>query len=180
MTMTIKSFKTFAFSVATLLVLAFAPLSASAQKVAIVDITQVLNTIPDYKKAQEDLEKVSSRWRSEIAQQQDQIKGLYSKFQAEQVLLTDEQRKQREEDILVKEREVREMQRAKFGPEGELFRKRQELVKPMQDKVYAAIERFAAEKGYDLILDKSSSAGIIFANNNMDKTQLVVDLLKKM
>lgn len=155
-------------------------LCVNAQKIAIVDINQVLNSVPDYKKAQEDLDKVSQRWRGDIAQQQDAIKGLYNRYQAEQVLLSDEQRKQREEEIMNKEKEVREAQRVKFGTEGELFKKRQELIKPIQDKVYAAIERFAAEKGYDLILDKSSSSGLIFASAAFDKTQQVVDMVKKM
>jgi outer membrane protein len=164
-------------SAAAALVLTF---SANAQKIAIVDINQVLNSVADYKKAQDDLEKVAQKWRGEIAQQQDVIKGLYNRYQAEQVLLNDTQRKQREEEIMNKEKEVREAQRVKFGSEGELFKRRQELVKPVQDKVYAAIERFANEKGYDIILDKSSSAGLIFANPTYDKTSQVVDLVKKM
>lgn len=157
-----------------------ATLSLNAQKIAVVDITQVLNSIPTYKQAQEELDKISAKWRSDIAQKQDAIKGMYSKYQAEQVLLSDEARKQRENEIMNKEKEVREDQRVKFGPEGELFRKRQELIKPIQDKVYAAIERFATEKGYDLVLDKSGSAGIIFTNATYDKTNQVLDLVKKM
>ena len=164
-------------SAAAALVLTFC---ANAQKIAIVDINQVLNSLTDYKKAQDDLDKVAQKWRGEIAQQQDVIKGLYSKYQAEQVLLNESQRKQREDEIMNKEKEVREAQRVKFGSEGELFKRRQELVKPIQDKVYSAIERFATEKGYDLILDKSSSAGLIFANPTYDKTSQVVDLVKKM
>ena len=168
--------KNFFLSAAAALFLTF---SMNAQKVAIIDITQVLNSLPAYKTAQEDLDKVATKWRSEIAAQQDAIKGMYGKYQAEQVLLSDDARKQREEEITNKEKEVREMQRAKFGPEGELFKKRQELVKPLQDKVYATIERFATEKGYDLILDKSSSAGIIYSNATFDKTQMIIDMVKK-
>jgi outer membrane protein len=152
----------------------------NAQKVAVVDINQVLNSLPTYKTAQEDLDKMASKWRSEIAQQQDVIKGMYNKYQAEQVLMSDDARKQREEEIMNKEKEVREAQRTKFGPEGELFKKRSELVKPLQDKVYAAIERFATEKGFDLILDKGGSAGIIFANATTDKTNLIIEMVKKM
>jgi outer membrane protein len=162
---------------AAALVLTF---SANAQKIAIVDINQVLNSLADYKKAQEDLDKIAQKWRGDIAQQQDVIKGLYNRYQAEQVLLNETQRKQREEEIMNKEKEVREAQRVKFGSDGELFKRRQELVKPIQDKVYAAIERFANEKGYDIILDKSSSAGLIFANPTYDKTSSVIDLVKKM
>ncbi len=155
-------------------------LSLNAQKIAIVDVTQVLNSVPAYKQSQEELDKVAAKWRGDIAQKQDVIKGMYSKYQAEQVLLSDEARKQRENEILNKEKEVREDQRQKFGPEGELFRKRQELVKPIQDKVYGAIERFATEKGYDLILDKSGSAGIIFTNATYDKTPQILEMVKKM
>lgn len=153
--------------------------SVSAQRVAIVDINQVLSALPEYKQAQEDLDRIAQRWRQEIAQEQDQIKSLYSRFQAESVLLSDEQKRQREDEITTKERTVREKQREKFGPEGELFKKRQELVKPVQDRVYSAIEKFSAEKGFDLILDKSSSAGVIFASPTLDKTQTVIDMLKK-
>ena len=168
------------FSAVAIALFFFTSNAAHAQKVAIVDINQVLATLPDYKRAQDDLDKIAQRWRSEIAQQQDAIKGMYNKYQAEQVLLADDVRKQREEEILNREKEVREAQRVKFGPEGELFKKRQELVKPIQDKVYNAIEKFANERGYDLILDKSASAGIIFSNPTYDKTQQVVEMVKKM
>ncbi len=168
------------FSVVAIALFFFTANASHAQKVAIVDINQVLATLPDYKRAQDDLDKIAQRWRSEIAQQQDAIKGMYNKYQAEQVLLADDARKQREEEILNREKEVREAQRVKFGPEGELFKKRQELVKPIQDKVYNAIEKFANERGYDLILDKSASAGIIFSNPTYDKTQQVVEMVKKM
>jgi outer membrane protein len=154
--------------------------SGVAQKIAIVDVNQVLNSLPEYKKAQEDLEKVAQTWRADIAKQQDVIKGMYNRYQAEQVLLNDDARRQREDEITAKEKEVREAQRAKFGPEGDLFRKRQELVKPIQDKVYGAIEKFANERGYDLILDKSSSAGLIFANATYDKTSQLMDMIKRM
>ncbi len=158
----------------------FLTLSLNAQKIAIIDVNQVLNALPEYKQAQDELDKVALKWRGEIAQQQDLIKGMYNKYQAEQVLMNDEARKKREDEIMAKEKEAREAQRVKFGAEGELFRKRQELVKPIQDKVYSAIEKFANEKGYDLILDKSSSAGLIFANATYDKTQQIVDMVKKM
>ena len=97
--------------------------SVMAQKIAIVDVTAVLEGLPDYQKAQEQLDKVATQWRQEIAVEQDKIKGLYSKYQAEQVLLSEEMKKQREDEITAKEKEVRELQRQKFGPEGSLFKK---------------------------------------------------------
>jgi outer membrane protein len=169
-------FKKF-FSVA-LFAIAFT-LSASAQRLAYVDVTAILESLPDYQKAQEALDKVATQWRQEIAQEQDKIKGLYSKYQAEQVLLSEEMKKQREEEITNKEKEVREMQRLKFGPEGGLFKKREELQKPIQDKVYAAIERFATDKGFEYIFDKGSASGLIFADKKNDKTEDLKALLKK-
>jgi Outer membrane protein len=150
-----------------------------AQRIAYVDVTAVLESLPEYQKAQEQLDKVATAWRQEIAQEQDKVKGLYSKFQAEQVLLSEEMKKQREEEILNKEKEVREMQRQKFGPEGALFKKREELIKPIQDKVYNSIERFAQDKGYEFIFDKGSASGMLFADKKHDKTEDVKALLKK-
>ena len=126
---------------------------ATAQRIAYVDVTAILESLPDYQKAQEQLDKVATQWRQEIAQEQDKVKGMYSKYQAEQVLLSEEMKKTREEEILAKEKEVREMQRQKFGPEGSLFKKREELVKPIQDKVYSAIQKFAEDKGFDYDFD---------------------------
>ena len=152
--------------------------SNAQAKVCVVDITQVLQSVPDYKKAQDELDRISTQWRQEIAQQQDAIKGMYNKYQAEQVLLSDEQKKQREDEIVNKEKQVRDMQRDKFGPEGALFKKRQELVKPLQDKIYGIVERYAQEKGYDIILDKATS-GVLFANSSYDRTLAIMDLVKK-
>ncbi|MBL0293153.1 MAG: OmpH family outer membrane protein [Saprospiraceae bacterium] len=148
-----------------------------AQKVAIVDIGAVLEAVPEYKKAQEDLDKISTQWRQEINQELDKIKSMYNKYQAEQVIMSDEMRKQKEDEITKKEKEVRELQKEKFGPEGSLFKKRQELIKPIQDRVFKAVEDFATEKAYDVVLDKSSSSGILFANAAIEKT---ADIIRKL
>jgi outer membrane protein len=158
---------------------ATATTTISAQKIAIVDITQVLQAQPDYKKAQEELDKIAQQWRQEIAQQQDVVKGMYERLRAESPLLTKEAAAKREDEIEAKSKGIRDTQREKFGPEGALFKKRQELVKPVQDRVYGTIEKFAADRGFDLILDKGGSAGIIFAAPSFDKTQMILDMLKK-
>jgi len=150
-----------------------------AQKVACVDINLILESMDDYKQAQDELDKIAARWRQEIEQEFDKVKGMYNKYQAEQVLMSEDMRKQREEEILTKEKDIREMQRAKFGPEGELFKKRQDLVRPIQDRVYAIIEAYANERGYDFMFDKSSSSGIIFANPQFDKTEDLMQRLKR-
>ena len=152
--------------------------TAQAQKIAVVDINAVLTALPDYQKAQDDLDKLAQKWRQEIAQEQDVIKGMYSKYQAEQVLLSDDMKKTREEEIMNKEKAVREMQRDKFGPEGALFKRRQELIKPIQERVYAAIETYADQRGYDFIFDKGGSAGLIFANSTHDKTEDIIKAVK--
>ncbi len=145
--------------------------TVNAQRIAIVDINAVLTEMSDYKAAQKELDEVASTWRQEISKEQDKVKSMYNKYQAEQVLLTDELKKQREEEIVAKETEVREMNKRRFGPEGDLFKRRQQLVAPIQDKVFAAIENYAAEKGYDLIFDKAGSAGLLFVKPEFDKTE---------
>ncbi len=165
----------------TVAVFAFAMLvvfSAQAQRIAYVDVNRILESVSSYKTAQDELDRVSSKWRQEIAQEYDKIKGMYNRYQAEQVLLSDDVRKQREEEIMNKEKDVRDMQRVKFGPEGDLFKMRQELVRPIQDKIYAAIEDYAKERGFDFIFDKAGNAGILFSNPQYDKTDDILQKLK--
>lgn len=148
---------------------------ATAQRVAVVDINKVLDNSAEYKKAQGDLDRTAAKWRQQISQEYDKIKGMYSKYQAEQVLMSEELRVQKEDEIMEKEKQVREMQREKFGPEGALFKKRQELVRPIQDKVYAAIEDFADVKGFDVVFDTDGT--IIYYDQKYDKTD---DILKEL
>jgi outer membrane protein len=144
-----------------------------AQKIAVVDINAILTEMPEYVAAQSELDRVAAEWNQEIAEEYDKIKSLYNKYQAEQVLLSDEVKAQREEEIMQKEKMVRDLQKRKFGQEGELFLKRRELVNPLQEKVFGAIETFAKDRGYDLVLDKGGSAGVLFASEEFDKTELV-------
>ncbi len=142
----------------------------SAQRVAIVDVSNILEGLTDYQAAQNEVDEISAKWRQEIAQEYDKIKSMYNKFQAEQVLLSDEVKIEREDEIVAKERQVRDLQKRRFGPEGDLFRKRQELISPIQDQVFTAIEQYAKIKGYDLIFDKAGAAGLLYANDEFDKT----------
>ncbi|MDF1694243.1 MAG: OmpH family outer membrane protein [Saprospiraceae bacterium] len=153
--------------------MAFMASTISAQRIAIVDINEVLGSFIDYQNAEKEIDKVASEWRQDIAQEYDKIKALYNKYQAEQVLLNEEQKKEREDEIMEAEKMVREMQKNRFGPEGDLFVKRQELVSPIQDKVFAAIEDFASDRGYDLIFDKGGAAGLLFVTDEYDKTSEV-------
>jgi len=151
---------------------------ASAQKIALVDINEVLESLPDYQEAQKEIDRISAEWRQEIAQEYDKIKSMYNKYQAQQVLLSEEAQKQKEDEIVAKETEVRELQRRRFGPDGDLFLKRQELVSPIQEKVFSAIDDFAADRGYDIILDKGGNTGLLFANDEFDKTEDIKRRLK--
>src|SRR5687768_1687946 len=151
----------------------------SAQRIAIVDITRVLEEMPDYKQAQTELDALAAQWRQEIAVEYDQIKAMYNKYQAEQVLLTEDARKKKEDEIMEREKLVRELQREKFGPEGNLFRKRQDLVQPIQERVYASIQDYAEDRGFDFIFDKGGSGGLIFSNAEYDKTDDIVRLVNK-
>lgn len=153
--------------------------SANAQRIAYVDVEAILVSIQEYQQAQDELDKVAARWRTEIQQEYDKIKGEYNRYQAEQVLLSDDARKEKEEKIMDMEKAVRQMQKDKFGPEGALFAKRKELVQPIQDRVYGAIQDYATDRGYDFIFDKSGSAGMIFANPEYDKTNEILDKLDK-
>lgn len=153
--------------------------SVNAQRIAYVDVEAILTSIQEYQQAQDELDKVAARWRTEIQQEYDKIKGEYNRYQAEQVLLSDEARKEKEDKIMNMEKNVREMQKDKFGPEGALFQKRKELVQPIQDRVYAAIQEYATDRGYDFIFDKAGNAGMIFANPEYDKTNEILDKLDK-
>lgn len=152
-------------------------LYTQAQKIAVIDLDLILQNMKEYTRAQEELDKIAAAWRQEIANEQDKIKSMYNKYQAEQVLMSEEMRRAKEEEIMNKEKEVRDMQRERFGPEGSLFRKRQELVQPIQERIFAAIDAFAKERAYDLILEKSSAAGLLFVNDALDKTE---DIMRRL
>jgi outer membrane protein len=146
-------------------------ISMQAQRIAIVDVNTILTNMPEYTQAQDEIDVIAKAWQQEIAQEYDKVKSMYNEYQAEQVLLSSEMKNQKEEEIMNKEKEVREMQKRKFGPEGELFLKRQELVQPIQEKVFESIKAYADERGYDIVLDKSSNAGILFASDKYDRTE---------
>jgi len=151
--------------------------TASAQRIAVVDIQEILSNMTEYSAAEDQLDKVSAEWRQEVAIEFDKIKSMYNKYQAEIVLLSEADKKKREDEIVEAEAAARELQKKRFGPEGDLFLKRQELVAPVQEKVFSAIEDFAADRGYDLIFDKAGSTGLLFTSDEYDKT---ADLKKRL
>lgn len=151
--------------------------AGQAQRFAFVDTEYILLNIPAYKAAQDQLDELSNEWEAEIKQKYDEIEKLYKDYQAEKVLLTEELRVKREEEIINKEKAVKELQQQYFGREGELFEKRQELIKPIQDQVYNAVEEIASEGNYAGIFDSSGSPAILFANPKNDVSDEVLTKL---
>jgi len=156
--------------------LAFA-LAGQAQRYAIVDTKYILDKLPEYKAAQKQLDQISMQWQKEIDDKQEALNKMYKDYEAEQVMLSDELKKKRQDELFNKEKEVRDLQRKRFGFEGDLFKKRQELVKPIQDKVYNAIQQIAVNRIYDFILDKSEGITVIFADPKLDKSEDVLRAL---
>src|SRR6201991_4705667 len=161
-------------SVACLLVIV---LAASAQQYAVVDTKYILEKMPEYKDAQKKLDQTSMQWQKEIDDKQAALDKMYKDFDAEQVMLSDTLKKKREDQLFNKEKEVRDLQRKRFGFEGDLFKLRQDLVKPVQDKVYNAIQQLAVNRMYDFILDKSEGITVIFADPKLDKSEDVLKIL---
>jgi outer membrane protein len=166
--------KTFLIAAFSLMLTAF---SANAQRYAIIDTKYILDKIPEYKDANKKLEEMADAWQKEIDLLQADLDKMYRQLETEKVMLTPELLKKREDEIFNKEKQVRDLQRRRFGFEGDYFRKKQELVKPIQDKVYNAVQRLATERLYDFILDKSEGITVIFADPKLDKSDDVLKIL---
>ena len=164
----------FIFTLAILLVTAF---GVSAQRYAIVDTRYILDKLPEYKEAQQKLDAFSVQWQKEIDDKQANLDRMYKSYEAEQIMLSDELKKKREDELFIREKEVRDLQRKRFGFEGDLFNRIQELVKPIQDKVYTAIQKIAVNRQFDFILDKSEGITVIFADVKLDKSDEVLKFL---
>lgn len=137
-------------------------------KFGYVDTDYILGEIPEYKAAQNELDKTSVQWQKEIDTKYAEVDKLYKAYQADAILLTEEMKKKRENEIINKEKEVKDLQKQRFGVDGELFKKRQELVKPIQDKVYNAIKAVAERRGLGFIMDKSGQVSLLYANPKYD------------
>ena len=148
-----------------------------AQRYAVIDTRYILSKMPEYTDAQKKLDALSIQWQKEIDDKQAALDILYRNFESEKVMLSEELLKKREDDIFNKEKEVRDLQKKRFGFEGDLFKRRQEFVKPIQDKVYNAVQKLASIRQYDLILDKSEGITVIFADPKLDKSD---EILKSM
>ncbi len=158
----------------SILLFAGIAIGANAQKFALVDMEYILKNVPSYEMANEQLNQLSQRWQREVDNLYTEADNLYKTYMSDKVFLTEEQIKAREEEIVAKEKEASELKAKYFGPEGELFKKRQTLMKPIQDDIYNATKKVAEEKGYQLIMDRASSSDIIFASPRIDVSNEVL------
>jgi outer membrane protein len=147
---------------------------AFAQRYAIIDTKYILGKMPDYVDADKKLQAVSDQWQKEIDAKQAELDKMYKDYDAEQFMLSDDLKKKREDELFNKEKELRDLQKKRFGYQGDLFKEREKLVKPLQDKVYNAVQKIAVARGYDFILDKSEGITVIFADPKLDKSDDVL------
>ncbi|ASZ10650.1 OmpH family outer membrane protein [Chitinophaga pendula] len=151
--------------------------AASAQRYCVIDTKYILESIPDYKDSQKKLDAIAEQWQKEIDAKFQEIDKMYKSYQAEQVMLTEELKRKREDEIVGKEKAAQELQKKRFGYEGDLFKKREELIKPIQDKIYNAVQKLAASRMYDFVLDKASGATVMFADPKLDKSAEILGSL---
>ncbi|MEI7503462.1 MAG: OmpH family outer membrane protein [Paludibacter sp.] len=163
--------------VMSLCLLAGIAFAGNAQKFAMVDMEYIMKNIPTYETANEQLNQVSKKWQSEVEAQMQDVQKMYKNYQTEIVFLSEDMKVKREEEIVAKEKAVQELKRSYFGPEGELFKKRQSLMKPIQDEVYTAIQELSKEKDYELVFDKSSSASVLFTSPKLDVSDAILQKL---
>ena len=149
--------------------------SQAQSKYAVINTKYILDKIPEYKEADKKLKILGDQWQQEIDEKQMVLDKMYKNYEGEQFMLSEDLRKKREDELFIKEKELRDLQKKRFGYEGDLFKERQKLVKPIQDKVYNAVQKMATARAYDFILDKSEGITIIFVDPKLDKSD---DVLK--
>lgn len=153
--------------------------SAEAQRYCVIDSKHILEKLPEYEKAQKQLDALSESWEKEVSSQMDQVEQMYRNYQAERPMLSEEARQKRETEIVNREKSAKELQRKYFSPSGELFKNRQNLVKPIQDKVYNAVQNYAQTRGYDIIYDKAGGITIFYADPKLDKSEEILKLISR-
>lgn len=161
----------------TFLFVGIAFVSALAQKYATVDMAYILKNVPAYERANEQLNQQSKRWQGEIEILLEEAESLYKKYQGESAFLSDEQRVAREDEILAKEKEAAELKRKYFGPSGELFKKRESLMAPIQEEVYTAVKEVCESRKFTMVIDKSSTSGLIYSSPSIDISSMVLTKL---
>lgn len=150
---------------------------AQSPNFAYVDSEYILSQMPDYRSAQNKIDEMAEKWQKEIEKMHDAVDKMYKDYKAEELILTEDQKKKREAEIIAKQNEVKKYQNEKFGYEGELFKKRQELIKPIQDRVFDAVQKIAKQNNLDIIFDKSGSMTMLFSNARYDQSDEVLEEL---
>ena len=151
--------------------------AVDAQKFALVDMDYILKAIPAYETANEQLDQLSKKWQKEVENMLAEVQTMYKNYQTELVFLTDDMKVKREEEIVAKEKEANELKRKYFGVEGELYKKRESLMKPIHEEIFTAVQSVATEKGYQLIIDKSSDMSLVYAAPKIDVSDEVLEKL---
>jgi outer membrane protein len=169
--------KTLRLSVLITVLLFVSSIGLYAQHFSYVDTEYILDKMPEYKSSQKQLDNLAEQWKKDVDVKMKEIDKLYKQYQAEQLLLPNDMRKKKENEILQKEDELNKYKEAKFGKEGELFQKRKELVKPIQDKVFDAIQKLAKDEGIDFIFDKAGAVTMLYTNAKYDRSDEVLEVL---
>lgn len=164
-------------SVILILLLLTTGIAANAQKFALIDMEYILKKIPAYENANGQLNQMSQQWQQEVEKSSDEAKSLYKNYQSASASLSDAQKQKKEEAIVAKEKEASELRRKYFGPEGELFKKRESLINPIQDEIYNVVKEISEQKGYSAVIDRASATSIIFASPSIDISNEVLTRL---
>ena len=157
--------------------IAMVAIESKAQKFALIDMEYILKSIPAYEMANEQLKQVSQKWEKEIEQQAEKVEAMYKDYQANSIFYTEEQKIKKEEEILAEDKKTQELKRTYFGAEGELFKKREALMKPIQDDIYEAVKAISETKGYQMIMDRASAVSVIYATPKIDISNEVLSKL---
>ncbi len=163
--------------IVVLCLLAGISFAGNAQKFAMVDMEYIMKNIPSYETANDQLNQISKKWQSEVEAQMQEVQKMYKNYQTELVFMSEDMKTKREDEIVAKEKAVQELKRSYFGPEGELYKKRESLMKPIQDEVYSAIQDISKEKDLELVFDKSSSMNVLFTSPKLDISDEVLQKL---
>ena len=163
--------------VLTLALALIAATAVDAQKFALVDMDYILKAIPAYETANEQLDQLSKKWQKEVENMLAEVQTMYKNYQTELVFLTDDMKVKREEEIVAKEKEANDLKRKYFGVEGEVYKKRESLMKPIHEEIFTAVQSVATEKGYQLIIDKSSDMSLVYAAPKIDVSDEVLEKL---
>jgi outer membrane protein len=161
----------------TMCLAVFSPVEARAQKFALIDMEYVLKNIPAYERANEQLNQASKKWQAEVEALNTEASTMYKNYQNEVVFLSQEQKKAKQEQIMQKEKEAAELKKKYFGPEGELFKKRESLISPIQEEIYNIVKEISELRGYSLVLDRASDTAIIFGSPRIDISDEVLERL---